>query len=85
MTDDATDPDNLPNGSGEGDTSSTGPDTSSGGAPEQPDTEQEPEPAQPPAESPTESPTEGARATTQSPMEGGHPGEGSSGGEQSAE
>jgi len=40
MTDDATDPDKLPNGSGEGDTSSTGGDTSSGGAPEQPDNTQ---------------------------------------------
>jgi len=40
MTDDATNPDDLPNGSGEGDTSSTGDDTSSGGAPEQPDSTQ---------------------------------------------
>jgi hypothetical protein len=47
MTDDATDPDNLPNGSGEGDTSSTGSDDASGGAPEQPDTSQQPNSTRP--------------------------------------
>jgi hypothetical protein len=33
---DARDPDNIPNGAGEGDTSSSAPDTTSGGKPEEP-------------------------------------------------
>ena len=36
MTDDATDPDDLPNGSGTGDTSPDAADTTSGGTPDQP-------------------------------------------------
>jgi hypothetical protein len=36
MRNDATDPDDLPNGSGHGDTSSNAEDTSSGGTPDQP-------------------------------------------------
>ena len=45
MTDNASNPDDLPNGAGEGDTSTDAPDTTSGGAPDgtsvrPPDTEQ---------------------------------------------
>jgi hypothetical protein len=36
MTDEGTNPDNLPNGSGNGDTSDTADDTTSGGTPDQP-------------------------------------------------
>ena len=36
MTDDATDPDNIPNGAGQGSTSDDADDTTSGGAPEKP-------------------------------------------------
>jgi hypothetical protein len=57
MTQDATDPDSLLNGSGEGDTSTGAPDTASGGSPEgtsvrPPDTEQ-------PDGAPTENPSGG--------------------------
>jgi hypothetical protein len=34
MNEDATDPDNIPNGAGEGQTSTDAPDTSSGGSPD---------------------------------------------------
>ena len=56
MTDDATDPDNIPDGSGEGDTSVNPPDTTSGGAPGAPST---PEPPQDPDGTPPENPSGG--------------------------
>jgi len=57
MSEDATDPDNIPNGAGEGETSTDAPDTTSGGAPDS-------QPDKPPATeqsdgTPTENPSGG--------------------------
>ena len=57
MTDDATNPEQIPNGAGEGQTGSNAPDTSSGGSPDSPS--DRPPATEDPNGTPTENPSGG--------------------------